>query len=256
MTGNNTIDASNSIVINWITDPEEKAYIGVYPEGCSSPLFDSEAPAQQLNGNDLDLDKSYDPESKLHLQGRLTNDDIPVRRDYYINHDVMIDTGVTLTIPPGTRFFFMGNYSLDVYGTLIAQGAVDDTIEFRAHPGVDEWQGIQLNETGITGSDFDYCVISNCVTAITSNELTVNVTHSLIHDVNTGIYLDEVNLNMYYSKIYARDYGVKNNHQTLGNHDIHIDDCSIIGIPGAQVTSVGVDIMGIDEMPYTFRLTW
>jgi len=44
--------------------------------------------------------------------------------------DVRVEEDVTLTVNPGTKVVFHGPHGLDVYGTLIAEGDVNDTILF------------------------------------------------------------------------------------------------------------------------------
>lgn len=139
----------------------------------------------QTNGGDSDF-YITSCDSKLYLQGDLTADDIRERETYYINHDICVDSGTTLTIPAGTQLFFTGNYSFDVYGTLIAQGTEEDSIKFMPAPGSGiQWQGITLYAG--SSSNFVYCQISGCETAISSEGPDVNLNDCLITNVNNGI---------------------------------------------------------------------
>jgi len=51
-------------------------------------------------------------------------------RIYLITNDLTVNPGITLTIEAGTEVRFGGNYSLDVYGSLIADGRADQPIVF------------------------------------------------------------------------------------------------------------------------------
>ena len=50
--------------------------------------------------------------------------------DYYIQGDIEVPVGQTLTIEPGTNFYFSGNFGINNAGTLIAKGTQDEHITF------------------------------------------------------------------------------------------------------------------------------
>ena len=47
---------------------------------------------------------------------------------YRVIDDLVVDDGDTLIIEPGTSILFMGNYKMDVYGSIIAVGTEQDSI--------------------------------------------------------------------------------------------------------------------------------
>ncbi len=79
-----------------------------------------------------------------------------------ITGDVTINDGATLTIEPGVRVYFEGNYQFDVQGRIIAEGTASDSIKFTAHPTV-SWNGIVFTNTPAANdsSKFVYCTLEN-----------------------------------------------------------------------------------------------
>jgi hypothetical protein len=61
---------------------------------------------------------------------------------YFVRTSIMILSGDTLEILPGTRIFMMGNFSILNYGTLICKGASDSFVHFKRENNNITWQGI------------------------------------------------------------------------------------------------------------------
>ena len=75
---------------------------------------------------------------------------------YQITEDAHVKN---LTIEPGVRIEFLGDYSFEVSGTLTAIGTEQEPIVFTAsESNTDGWQGIHFNEN-IPGSELAYCTI-------------------------------------------------------------------------------------------------
>lgn len=75
---------------------------------------------------------------------------------------VYVDTGVTLTINPGTHVEFLGAYPLKIRGRLLAQGLVTDSIVFTALDTVSGWRGIRFDSLSSTLNDtskLEFCRI-------------------------------------------------------------------------------------------------
>ena len=62
---------------------------------------------------------------------------------YYVDDDLVVNTGVTLTILPGTRIEFAPAKGLDSRGKLVAKGTKEKPIVFAPHLGNGQWYGIQ-----------------------------------------------------------------------------------------------------------------
>jgi PKD repeat protein/N-acetylneuraminic acid mutarotase len=69
-------------------------------------------------------------------------------KTYVVQSNVGIMPGVTLTIQPGTEVHFNGNYSLNVGGTLIADGTETQPIRFKPHAG-GSWGRIYFDDTSV-----------------------------------------------------------------------------------------------------------
>jgi parallel beta-helix repeat protein len=78
---------------------------------------------------------------------------------YYINGEITIPNGETLTIEPGVEVVFMGHYKFNVQGRLIAIGTAQDTIRFTAENTGTGWHGVRFTDTPNTNdtSKIVYC---------------------------------------------------------------------------------------------------
>jgi len=78
---------------------------------------------------------------------------------YYINGEITVPDGETLTIEPGVEVVFMGHYKFNVQGRLLAVGTKNDTIRFTAEDKETGWHGIRFMSTPNTNdtSKIAYC---------------------------------------------------------------------------------------------------
>jgi hypothetical protein len=116
-----------------------------------------------------------------------------VNSPYFVDGEITIPNGETLTIEPGVRIVFTGHYKFNIQGRLLAIGTVNDTIRFTAQDPSTGWHSLRFNNTpgsndtskivycslkygkADTGSDVDRCggailiknfskvLISNCL---------------------------------------------------------------------------------------------
>ena len=203
----------------------------------------------------LDFDiYAYDPPD--HLSGELSG--IIEKDNYYVDGDISVALNTTLTIDPGTQFFFTDDdISFTVYGALEADGYPEgadepDTIKFRAlpqPPGEEvQWAGITLDAAGTNSSIFRYCIIRDCDLAIDSEAPNVFLNHCLITQATNGIQFEDADVTIYDSIIEVNTgFGLKEVDpiplSTL--EDIFIHDCSFFA--GTRNTSIGIEINGADE---------
>ena len=61
---------------------------------------------------------------------------------YYVNGNLGVNKGVTLTIEPGTRLEFAEGTSLVAFGKLVAKGTPGHMITFARHVGEGSWKGV------------------------------------------------------------------------------------------------------------------
>ena len=75
-----------------------------------------------------------------------TNTTLYSGHTYYVNDDLMLNEGVTLTIEPGTRLEFAEGKCLASSGRLIAKGTIEKPIVFTSHHGGEKWGGIMTRK--------------------------------------------------------------------------------------------------------------
>jgi subtilisin family serine protease/N-acetylneuraminic acid mutarotase len=81
------------------------------------------------------------------VSGTITADETWTNdKRYIVTSNVGVAPGVTLTIEPGTEVRFDGNYSLNVGGTLIADGTAGEPIRLVSHNGA-EWAWIRFDDS-------------------------------------------------------------------------------------------------------------
>ncbi len=82
----------------------------------------------------------------------------------YVEGTVWVDSGVTLSIDPGTEVRFNGNYQLVVNGFLYANGTPSNRIMFRSNsstPGIMDWGGIDTGTGAGIKTEYRYCDFSH-----------------------------------------------------------------------------------------------
>ena len=132
--------------------------------------------------------------SGTNVSGTLTSDTTwtSANSPYNLTGNVNVNSGVTLYIQPGVTVNF-NNYVLNNYGTLNAQGTLNDLINLNLsdngnEPGVDpaidfEMSSTSWNQQTSTGSIIEYAVINSAWQPATI----------LIDSVSPKIYLDTIN---------------------------------------------------------------
>jgi hypothetical protein len=110
---------------------------------------------------------------------------------YFVNGNLTIPTGQTLTIQPGTQVRVNGNYTINVNGALIAQGTQVAPILFTSNmpaPTPGDWGGLRVNANG---SIFKYCIIEYSFEGIWMENSNSPITYcELRHFYSYGIYFN------------------------------------------------------------------
>ena len=103
---------------------------------------------------------------------------------YYVNDNLGVMEGATLTIEPGTRLEFAGRTYLKSFGGLIAKGTPEKPIVFTRHSGDTFWYGIY-------GGNISYCRIE-C--AFPNGDYFGQMNHCIISDgvASLGPYLSNL----------------------------------------------------------------
>ncbi len=112
---------------------------------------------------------------------------------YHAVGDIQVCSGDTLLIQPGVTIAFMGDYAFHVYGRLVAQGAVGDTIRFTSGrnpqtPG--DWQGITVYSGGdsLTCSLLSYAEIQFGSQGATNSGGTLRIEHCALRQNAQAAY--------------------------------------------------------------------
>ncbi|NOY73061.1 MAG: S8 family serine peptidase [Gammaproteobacteria bacterium] len=103
------------------------------------------------------------------------------------HEDITINSGVTLTILPGTTVNFDAGKKLTVNGKLVANGTSANRITFKAISGA--WNGIKFFNAD-NASSLDYCKIQNTTRAIHIDNSDVTIESNEIDNCSDyGIYI-------------------------------------------------------------------
>jgi Right handed beta helix region/Chlamydia polymorphic membrane protein (Chlamydia_PMP) repeat len=110
-------------------------------------------------------------ECTTYVSGTIVNETWTLEGSpYCVEGDILV---ASLTIEPGVRVEFIGNYVFEVAGTLTAIGTEENEIVFTAQEtNEDGWQGIFFNYSS-PGSELAYCTIED---SINSGIRTKNIT--------------------------------------------------------------------------------
>ena len=83
-----------------------------------------------------------------------------INSPYLVTGAIMVANGSTLTIQPGVKVEFQGNYKFMNLGQIIAVGAINDSIIFTSQNTSTGWLGIKYDNTPTSNdsSKFRYCI--------------------------------------------------------------------------------------------------
>lgn len=120
---------------------------------------------------------------------------------YIAKGDIVVPTGMTLTIEPGVVVKFSGYYRLQVNGTLLALGTLGQRIVFTSIndnefgiltesstilPTRRDWQGIEFSASSGSSSRLNYCIVRYCEKAITTGAAAPTLSHFIFADCNVS----------------------------------------------------------------------
>ncbi|MFX1483507.1 MAG: right-handed parallel beta-helix repeat-containing protein [Promethearchaeota archaeon] len=134
-----------------------------------------------------------------------------------VNESIVVPSGVTLTINPGTRILFapsrdyrnQTNVGLTVAGgTVRAIGTPEQQIWFTSdadEPINGDWAGIELHNTNT--SVFKYVIVEFSGLGISQFDSKANISHSIVRWVNAeGIYMERSSPVIEYNLLYQNGY--------------------------------------------------
>ena len=187
-------------------------YQPYYTPTTSSIFIDKNYPTQHLSGgNRIEIPRG--PVSGIW------NCDTAL---YWIFENIWIEENDTLIIGPGTWIEFMGAFSFDIYGTLLAQGTEEDMILITdGHDGPIDWKKISLKGESSSGSIIDYTIIEkndSGVYLLNSSPIIRNST--IENNANamvaiTGFAEPDISYNFFYDRLYCFDYSSTEVHHNI-----------------------------------------
>ncbi len=135
----------------------------------------------------------------------------------FVNASIVVPTGVTLTILPGTRIMFAPSRDYKdqrtvgfavVGGTVRAIGTPEQQIWFTSDtetPINGDWSGIELYNTNTTV--FKYVIVEFSGLGISQFDSKANISHSIVRWVNAeGIYMERSSPVIEYNLLYGNGY--------------------------------------------------
>jgi len=146
---------------------------------------------------------------------------------FWIERDIYVDEGATLTIEPGTEVRFNGSFSLFIEGNLQAVGTNLDMIIFtsnRSSPKLADWDSVHIRSTGY--ADLQNCSISYAHHGVYLNSTSNNnVVYNNISSNLYGIYLhnssnNKISQNSMYQNDYYNIYATGSNGNELAFNKI------------------------------------
>ena len=145
---------------------------------------------------------------------------------YWIEGDINVPTGNTLEIWDGTEVRFNGAYSLQVQGTLIANGTESSVVRFTSNvsvsPGKGDWRGVRIQSGLLTGQGtFEYCNFSYAGRALVIQSGNNRVTNSSFFMNRNGTELSTIT-----PVAPADDNIIENSTYSYNNNSIVISDAS------------------------------
>jgi len=148
-----------------------------------------------------------------YVEGIITHNTVWMLIDspFIVINNVTVLPGVTLTIEPGVEVRFGGNFSLNVEGTLIADGTEERPIIFTSNKHEAEagdWIGIKFSD--VADSYLSYCTIKYAVHGITVENSSLTISNcEITENLKSGIKIvGDSNLTVNNSKIMLNENGI------------------------------------------------
>jgi len=169
---------SPSAVTDSVYTNSDGYYDIVLVTGIYNAHFTQDGYQPQLLGHQFFSDNAYldtltlVPGGVVSLSGNV-NGTLTSNNLYFVDGDITIPNGDTLTIEAGTQVLFRGNFSLTANGKLFVNGTSENKVHFSSRtpvPAVGDWNTITLN-SGATGSIIKYAVYQYATDGFICNNL-------------------------------------------------------------------------------------
>ena len=118
-------------------------------------VFDKAGNVSEIKSDSIEL-----TDQKRTVGGVLKGDDLHWTKEegpYFVESNILVEEGDTLTVDPGADVIFIGPYCIQVEGTLSARGTEAEPISMRgADAGEGKWLGIRgVSDVTYSGSEYD-----------------------------------------------------------------------------------------------------
>lgn len=114
---------------------------------------------------------------------------------YHLTSNVIVFPGVTLTIQPGVKVIFDGNFTLEIRGKINAIGTASDKIYFCGKMIINSndtfyayWEKVLIEPNNKGTGEFKYCVFKDANTALEVNNAKAKVDFCVFENNRVGIY--------------------------------------------------------------------
>ena len=139
-------------------------------------------------------------QERIEVSGSVSEDTLwETGKEYYVTEDVIVESGVTLTIQPDVWVLFKKEsqsdyYGITVEGTLLADGGDSTTAilftsgapEWARKPG--DWRGIEVEASSDSSSVIRYCRIAYANVGIKADRSSPRVSYCVVQQcADTGI---------------------------------------------------------------------
>ncbi len=161
---------------------------------------------------------------------------------YIVNGNLVVDSGIVLTIQPGVEVRVDSTYIFQVDGKLLAVGTSTDFISFTANtanPSLHHWEGITFTLKSIDTSKLQYCLFTYSDVSIYTTGAKLKISNSTFKHNNIAIHINSVPSFLYSDYIYIykcliteNDTGIYDTGNQLIRSDVDENEISfnIIGM--------------------------
>lgn len=237
---NNTSDHSG-IKVKFIADPTTPAAVtdstytnanGFYSInlviGCYNVIYSKTGYLDASYYNYLHNQPTTLPEQTLEYVGQIMylsgslSGTITTEYTYIINEQISVDSGNSLTLQPGVKFYFKNGIGFDVYGSLTALGTVQNPIVFSS-VGSEVRGDMWLRNANIQMEHCEFAKGNNGILI----DAPVHISYSIFHHNKTAIYFaynSGSNCLIEYCEVYNQ---TENCFLSYSDEPVRIEHCEI-----------------------------
>ena len=145
-------------------------------------------------------------DNMVNLSGMITSDrTLTADHVYYVNENLSVREGATLTIEPGTRLEFAEGMGLASFGKLVANGTPEKPIVFTRHTGEGPWMGVASHQS--SGKvEHGNVIYTNADYTKFTLERTDDTPVRVNYQISQGVYYDAANEDSPSKTFWLMDY--------------------------------------------------